>query len=83
MKRTSRDNFTKIAAMGIIILSLVSLPVLTLGQTTGSGTINGALRDSSQGALPGASVTIHNTDTGIDRSLSTNEAGLYSALREV
>jgi len=50
-----------------------------LGQTTGSGTINGTVRDPAQAAIPGASVTIHNTDTGIDRALSTNDAGLYSA----
>jgi hypothetical protein len=49
------------------------------GQTTGSGTINGTIRDPNQALVPDATVTIHNVDTGVDRIVQTNEAGLYSA----
>jgi len=49
------------------------------GQTTGSGTINGTIRDPNQAVVPDASVTIHNVGTGVDRVVQTNEVGLYSA----
>ncbi len=49
------------------------------GQTTGSGTINGTVTDPNHAVVPAASVTIHNTGTGIDRAVTTNEAGLYAA----
>ena len=49
------------------------------GQATGSGTITGSVHDPKQGAVPEAGITIHNTDTGIDRAVRTNELGLYTA----
>ena len=50
-----------------------------LAQTTGAGTIAGTITDPSSGAVPGASVAIRNTATGLERSLVTNEAGIYVA----
>ena len=35
--------------------------------------------DSSGGAVPGATVTIKNVDTGLTRTVSTSEDGSYSA----
>jgi hypothetical protein len=55
------------------------MTVAAWGQTTGSGTINGTVHDPNQAVVPDVSVTIHNVDTGGDRVLQTNEAGLYSA----
>jgi len=49
------------------------------GQTTGSGTISGTIRDPNQGVIPDVGVTIHNTGTGIDRAVQTNDVGIYSA----
>src|SRR6516225_8676823 len=48
-------------------------------QTTGSGTITGTLRDPNQAVVPGAMVTVHNTGTGVDRVVQSNEVGLYTA----
>ncbi len=45
----------------------------------GSGTITGTLTDPSGAVVPGASVVISNTETGIDRSTNTNDAGIYVA----
>jgi Carboxypeptidase regulatory-like domain len=74
------SRVSKSMALGFLILPLLfAAGNLTFAQTTGSGTINGTVRDPAQAAIPGASVTIHNLDTGIDRAVSTNEAGLYSA----
>src|SRR5215469_9636700 len=49
------------------------------GQTTGSGTITGTIRDPNQAVVPGASVTIHNVGTNVDRAVETNEVGAYAA----
>jgi len=77
---SKRDWFLRFSALGLLSLSLLLMASATLfGQTTGSGTINGTVRDPAQAAIPGANVTIQNVDTGIGRAIVTNEAGLYSA----
>ncbi len=48
-------------------------------QTAGSGTITGTVKDPSGSVVPAASVNVHNIDTGIDQTLSTNDAGIYVA----
>ncbi len=48
-------------------------------QTTGAGSITGTISDPSGGAVPGASVVIKNTATSGERSLTTNDAGIYVA----
>jgi len=47
--------------------------------TAANGTIEGTILDTSGGVLPGVTVTITNVDTGAERSLTTNEKGLYRA----
>ncbi len=42
-----------------------------------SGTITGLVRDPSGLALPGASVVVHQTDTGAERLASTDERGSF------
>jgi len=44
-----------------------------------TATISGTVRDVSGAVLPGVSVAIHNQDTGISRTVTTNETGRYSA----
>jgi hypothetical protein len=48
-------------------------------QSSGSGTLTGTVTDPNGGAVPAASVLVHNTGTNSDRSLQSNDAGLYSA----
>jgi outer membrane receptor protein involved in Fe transport len=43
------------------------------------GGLTGLVSDTTGGALPGASVQIHNMDTGVTRSLVTDERGVYLA----
>src|SRR5580700_10311752 len=65
------------------LFALVTLLVLTAGstcaQTAGAGTITGVLTDQTGAAVPGATVVVRNTDTGIDRSTTTNDSGIYFA----
>jgi hypothetical protein len=55
------------------------LCVQLAAQTTGAGTITGTISDSSGGVIPGAAVSVRNTDTQVDRALATNEAGIFVA----
>jgi hypothetical protein len=55
------------------------MPGLAQSQAT-SASIEGTMIDTSGGVLPGVTVTITNTDTGAERSVVTNENGLYRAL---
>src|SRR2546429_4895179 len=54
------------------------LATLAYGQTT-AGTILGTVSDESGARIPGVAVTITNLDTGIVRSVTTDEAGRYRA----
>ena len=62
-------------------LLTVALAVPAFAQSqAANGSIEGTVKDSSGGVLPGVTVTITNTDTGAERSVVTNESGLYRAL---
>jgi len=67
----------------LIVLSLLVLLAVFAGpafpQNAGAGTITGTLTDPSGAFVPGAAVTIRNTDTAIERRIESNEAGIYSA----
>ena len=54
----------------------VALGTQAYGQGTQS-TVLGSVTDSSRGTVPGATVTVKNQGTGIERSLTTNESGDY------
>jgi len=60
------------ACMFAILLAVPGL----LAQTV-TGSITGSVTDSGGAALPGAHVTAHNEDTGVDTSATTNGAGFY------
>jgi hypothetical protein len=72
-----------ILAISARLFAAVTMLVLTdataSAQTAGAGTITGTLTDQSGAAVPGATVTVRNTDTGIDRTLTSNDSGLYFA----
>jgi hypothetical protein len=44
---------------------------------TATGSISGVVQDETKATIPGASVTVTNVDTGIARSLTTDEGGRY------
>src|SRR5882724_5999191 len=61
------------------LVILLLLPMGVYGQTSGAGTISGALTDPSGSLIPGVTITIRNTDTGVERTFTSNDAGLYTA----
>jgi hypothetical protein len=60
------------------MLLAVAVPAAAQSQAT-NGTIEGIVRDGSGGVLPGVTVTVKNTDTGLERVVTTNEAGAFRA----
>ena len=70
-----------IKAIGKVTLSLcvaITSATMLLGQTIG-GLLSGSVRDQSGAALPGASVTITDVETGARRFIVTDQDGRYSA----
>jgi hypothetical protein len=60
-------------ALGVVIL----IPVRSLDKGETTSAIAGQLTDSTSAALPGATVTITNRDTGLRRSAKTDDAGRF------
>jgi hypothetical protein len=48
-----------------------------LGQATNAGDISGIVTDTTGAAVPGATVTVLNVDTGITKDYTTNDSGVY------
>src|SRR5208337_4399950 len=67
----------------LIVLYLLALLAVFAGpafpQLAGSATVTGTLTDPSGAFVPGATVTIRNIDTAIERKIESNEAGIYVA----
>src|SRR3989304_1616318 len=61
-----------------LLVGLVLWGSLALAQVT-TGTISGAVKDSTGGVVPGAEVVVLNEDTGISRTVQTDAEGRYSA----
>ena len=74
MKISSRWGVVVAIVCAILLMMLAAAPGWA---QTFRGTIQGTVTDSSGAALVGATVTIHNMDTGIDRITQTNSDGSY------
>ena len=67
-------NRIVLVGVGLVLFASV------LGQAQGTtGTISGAVTDSSGAVLPGAKITITNEDTGITRMATADSVGRYTA----
>jgi hypothetical protein len=70
---TARERFTLLAA---VLLSALGAPQLYAQTIT--ATVTGAVADPTGAVLPGATVTIVDTATGVKRDTVTNKEGLYA-----
>src|SRR5260370_18688839 len=68
----------RVATLLSLTALVLSTPSLSHAQVGGSGTIQGTVVDTSNAAVPGATVTATNVDTGIDTIRQTTNAGVYS-----
>src|SRR5439155_1411619 len=62
----------------VLLISVMLSGHLVSAQVT-TGTISGRVQASSGAVIPGVSVTARNLDTGIDRTVTTDEGGRYTA----
>jgi len=57
---------------------LATLPFLGTAQQALTGTITGSVTDASEAAVPMATVTARNTETGLERTATSGELGIYT-----
>jgi len=64
----------------LVLLSLLLLtPVEMIAQSeSGSAAIEGTVTDANRAAVSGASVTVRNLETGLERVATTDEGGRYA-----
>ena len=62
-----------------MILAMLAVLCTGAAAQTVTGTIQGTVTDTSGAVLPGVTVTLKNMETGAERTIVTNEAGLYTA----
>src|SRR5579875_3925306 len=72
---------TALDILGLLIAVALMLSASSAcAQSSVSGSISGTVTDSTGALVPGATVTITNTDRGeVMRVLKTNNAGFYTA----
>jgi hypothetical protein len=61
----------------VALLAVVALWTPAAVAQTATGSISGVVEDESKGAIPGASVVVTNVDTGIARTVTTDQGGRY------
>src|SRR4051794_8208655 len=66
------SGLRQLSALGILFLSATSLQAQSI-----SGTILGSVQDATGAAVPGANVTIVNSETRLTRAASTDSSGDY------
>src|SRR5712692_7786018 len=69
---------SRVATLLACTTLLLLAPVVSSAQVGGSGSIQGTVLDTSNAAVPGATVTATNVATGIDTIRQTTDAGVYA-----
>lgn len=64
----------------IFALSLLVVPIFVFGQSQSTtGTVQGIVTDPNGAVVSGASVTVRNTATGFERTVTSNSDGFFTA----
>ncbi len=75
---SSRDNVCGKSFLFLVFASLLLGDSPAWAQTTGAA-ISGVVEDSTGARVPGVSLEIKNTDTGVSRAVTTDAEGRYTA----
>ncbi len=78
MARTMRSSRLRFAQLGIAILIVLAGSVPSRAQVAGA-TIVGTITDPAGAVVANAQITIKDIATGVDRTVTTNSAGFYTA----
>ena len=69
------DKKLVLTAIRIVLMAVTALLLQGLLMAQTSGTILGSVKDQSGAVLPGATISVTNTDTGITRSSVSGAKG--------
>src|SRR5438046_10588336 len=61
----------------VLLISLIFLSGIGVSAQVTTATISGVVQDSSGAVIPGVSVAVKNIDTGVSRTITTDEGGRY------
>lgn len=75
----ARKIFSSAGLFGAILTLLLAAPAVFSQSQATTGLIQGTVVDANGAVLSGATVTVQNTGTGFQRSVSTNSDGFFSA----
>ena len=69
----------KAGSILLVFVLLVGLPAVCLAQSS-TASINGTVKDASGSIIPNAEVLLTNTQTNVERKVTTNDVGYYAFL---
>ena len=75
--RNERQHLIERIRLNVLFGFLFSALTCSVGWTQSTAQMNGTVKDQSGAVLPGVEVTVTQTDTGLTRSVVTNETGSY------
>src|SRR5579864_8289029 len=75
-KQFRRFNMKK-TSLWVLPLVLIFGSLPCLAQSVNSGDIRGSVTDPSGALIPGVTVTVLNVNTGVSKSFTSNDSGLY------
>ena len=70
-------SLRRLLVITLTLAFFAAFPLLLPAQTTTQGAIRGTVLDPSGAAIPGATITLHNDDTGQTLTATTNGTGGY------
>src|SRR5437899_9641179 len=78
MARGMRIRLRSFGRFATAIVVLVALPTCLVFAHTSTATILGVVKDTSGALVPGVSITIKHTETGLTRTAVSSESGDYN-----
>lgn len=78
LMRSTWRSIRDVLRPGAFVVAFLLAGTPAFAQLT-TGTISGTVLDTTDAALPGVSVTVTNTQTGLSRTVVTNRRGFYEA----
>src|SRR5260370_403973 len=75
--RTLRLTRSLPLAVLTLLLALTALPFAASAQSA-TATLSGTVEDQNGAVVPGATVTVKNPNTGLNRQTTTNDAGYFT-----
>ena len=81
MRTPVRSRFPRIQSFATsILLTLLIVPTILAQSQITTGQIQGEVRDPNGAVVPNVSIEVKNSDTGLTKTVTTNEAGRYVIL---